>query len=41
MEDTKMDLKEVRLKGVELLYLVQDMNKWRVLVNTVTNHGAP
>jgi hypothetical protein len=40
MEDSKLDLREVRLEDVESLNLAQDRKKWRALVNIVTNHEA-
>jgi hypothetical protein len=35
-DNIKMDLKETRLEGVDLVHLSQDRDLWRVLVNTVT-----
>jgi hypothetical protein len=32
----KMDLWEMGLEGVDWIYLNQDKDRWRVLVNTVT-----
>jgi hypothetical protein len=29
----KMDLREMSLEGVEWIYLAQDRNRWRALVN--------
>jgi hypothetical protein len=33
----KMDLREIGWGGVEWINLVQDMNRWRALVNAVMN----
>jgi len=32
-----MDHKEIACKGVDLIYLAQDMDQWRFLVNTKIN----
>jgi hypothetical protein len=41
MEESKMDLRELRMEGMESLNLAQDRNKWWALVNTLTNHEVP
>jgi hypothetical protein len=40
-ENIKRDLKETRLETVNWIYLAQDMEKWRAVVNTVTNLLVP
>jgi hypothetical protein len=37
----KMDLGEIRWSGMYWIYLVQDRNQWRALVNTVMNLQVP
>ena len=32
-------LKEIRMVGVDCIYLAQDSDKWRAVVNTVGNSG--
>jgi hypothetical protein len=34
-DNIKMDLREIRLQGVDWIYLAYDRDQWRVLVNTV------
>jgi len=36
-DNAKMDLQEVECEAVDWLYLAQDRNRWRALVNAVTN----
>jgi hypothetical protein len=33
----KMDLREISLEGVEWIYLPEDRDRWRAVVNAVTN----
>jgi hypothetical protein len=37
----KMYLGEIQLDGVDWIYLAQDRDQWRALVNTVMNLGVP
>jgi hypothetical protein len=39
--NTKMDLKEVGREGMDWIELAKDRDRWRALVNTVMNLGAP
>jgi hypothetical protein len=39
-ESTEVDLKETGLDGVDWIHMVQDTEKWRAFVNTVTNVTA-
>jgi hypothetical protein len=36
-----MDLREIGWDGVDWIYLAQDRDQWRALVNTVTNLRVP
>jgi hypothetical protein len=38
--NVKMDLRERRWGGMDWIDLAQDRDQWRVLVNTVMNHGV-
>jgi hypothetical protein len=40
-DNIKMDLKEVGFGGVDYIYLAQDRDQWRALVNTVMNLRVP
>jgi hypothetical protein len=40
-DNIKMDLQEVGCRSMELIDLVQDMDRWRVLVNAVMNIRVP
>ena len=40
-DNIKMDLKELGYVGMDWIELVQDRDRWRALVNTVMNLGAP
>jgi hypothetical protein len=40
-DNIKMDLREIGLGDVDRIYLAQDMDKWRALVNTVMNLRVP
>jgi hypothetical protein len=37
VDNIKMDLREMGLDGVDWIYMAQDRDKWRALVNTVLN----
>jgi hypothetical protein len=37
VDNTKMDLTEIGLDGMNWIDLAQDRNQWRALVNTVMN----
>jgi hypothetical protein len=41
MDDIKMDLREIRLGGMDWIQLAQDRNLWRGFVNTVMNLLVP
>jgi hypothetical protein len=36
-EDIKMELREIRWKGMDWMHLAQDRDQWQALVNTVMN----
>jgi hypothetical protein len=36
-----MDLREMEQGGMDWIDLAQDMDQWRVLMNTVMNHSVP
>jgi hypothetical protein len=36
-----MDLREIKLDGMDLIDLVQDRDQWRALMNTVMNLRVP
>jgi hypothetical protein len=38
-DNIKMDLREIGLKGVDWMHMVQDKDQWQALVNTVMNLG--
>jgi hypothetical protein len=40
-DNIKMDLGEIWFGDVEWIYLAQDRNRWRALVNTVMNLRVP
>jgi hypothetical protein len=41
VDNIKMDFGEIGWDGVSWILLVQDWDKWRVLVNTLTNFRFP
>jgi hypothetical protein len=40
-DNIKMDLRELRLEGVDWIDLAQGRDRWLALVNTVRNVGIP
>jgi hypothetical protein len=40
-DDIKMDLRDIRLEGVNWIHLALDMNWWQAVVDTVTNLQVP
>jgi hypothetical protein len=41
VDNIKMDLREIEWDGIDWIYLVQNRDQWRALVNTVMNLGVP
>jgi hypothetical protein len=41
VDNIKMDLGKVRWGGMDWIYLAQDRNRWRALVNAVMNLRVP
>jgi hypothetical protein len=41
MDNIKMDLREIRLDGMDWIDLAQDRDQWRALVNAVMNLRIP
>jgi hypothetical protein len=41
VDNIKIDLREIGWDGVYWIYLAQDGDQWRALVNTVMNLGIP
>jgi hypothetical protein len=40
-DNTKLDLREIRIDGTNWVQLSQDRLKWWAFVNTVMNHRVP
>jgi hypothetical protein len=40
-DNNRMDLREIKLGGMDWIDLAQDRDQWRALVNTVMNLRAP
>jgi hypothetical protein len=41
VDNIKMDLREIRWDGMDLIDLAQDRDQWKALVNTVINLRVP
>jgi hypothetical protein len=41
VDNIKMDLREIGWDGIDCIYLAQDRDQWRVLVNMVMNFQVP
>jgi hypothetical protein len=41
VDNIKIDLREIGWGGMDWIYLAQDKEQWRALVNTVMNHQVP
>jgi hypothetical protein len=41
VDNIKMDLREIGWDGVDWMYMAQDRDQWRALVNTVLNLWVP
>jgi hypothetical protein len=40
-DNIKMDLREIGFEDVDCIYLAQDRDRWRAVVNTVMNLRVP
>jgi hypothetical protein len=40
-DNSRMDLPDVRCGGMDWIGLAQDRDRWRTIVNAVTNHRVP
>jgi hypothetical protein len=41
VDNIKIDLREIGWAGVDWIYLAQDRDKWRALVNAIMNIRVP
>jgi hypothetical protein len=41
VDNNKINLREIGLDGMDWIYLAQDMDQWRALVNAVMNFRVP
>jgi hypothetical protein len=41
VDNIKMDLRDIGWDGIDWIYLAQDRDQWRALVNTVLNFLVP
>jgi hypothetical protein len=41
VDNIKMDLREIRWNGVDWIYMDQNRDQWRAIVNTVLNLQVP
>jgi hypothetical protein len=41
VDNIKLDLREIGWDGIDWIYLAQDMDQWRALVNMVMNLQVP
>jgi hypothetical protein len=41
VDNIKIDLREIGWDGMDLIYLAEDRDQWRALVNTVMNLRVP
>jgi hypothetical protein len=41
VDNIKMDLREIGWDGINWIYVAQDMDQWRVLMNIVMNLQVP
>jgi len=39
-DDNRMDLREIRLEGMDWMHLALDRDRWRALMNTALNLGV-
>jgi hypothetical protein len=41
VDNIKMDLREIRMDGIDWIDLAQNRDQWRALVNTIVNLRVP